>query len=145
MSDLLNKAITAHGGWERWQRLTRVIVKAKIGGAIWIVKGKAGVLNSVTIKADLHRQHIEYSPFGEGQHSVFDADQTSIVKDDGTIVSTRTAPRKAFQGHSFATPWDDHHLIYFSGYAMWIYLTTPFLLRYLGFYVEEIEPWNENG
>jgi len=33
--------------------------------------------------------------------------------------------------------WDDLHLAYFSGYAMWNYLTTPFLFAMEGFEVEE--------
>lgn len=43
------------------------------------------------------------------------------------------------------TPWDAPHLAYFSGYAMWTYLTAPFLLNLPGFQTQEIEPWDENG
>jgi hypothetical protein len=34
---------------------------------------------------------------------------------------------------------------YFSSYALWGYLTTPFLYTYPGFDAQEIEPWYENG
>jgi hypothetical protein len=37
------------------------------------------------------------------------------------------------------------NLAYFSGYAMWNYLNTPFILALPGFQTEEIEPWDENG
>ena len=37
-------------------------------------------------------------------------------------------PRAAFKGHSLTTPWDPLHRAYFNGYALWTYLTTPFLL-----------------
>jgi len=43
------------------------------------------------------------------------------------------------------TPWDAQHLAYFTGYAIWTYLTTPFLFGLPGFIVEEIEPWDEHG
>jgi len=33
----------------------------------------------------------------------------------------------------------------FSGYALWTYLTQPFLYAYPGFVAEEIPPWKENG
>jgi hypothetical protein len=36
------------------------------------------------------------------------------------------------------TPWDDIHVAYFSGEALWTYLTTPFLYTYNGFKSEEI-------
>jgi hypothetical protein len=41
MSDLLNKAIDAHGGRKRWQEINAITVKASIGGAMWDLKGKA--------------------------------------------------------------------------------------------------------
>ena len=43
------------------------------------------------------------------------------------------------------TPWDSLQLAYFAGYAMWTYLTTPFLFAVDGVTTEELEPWHENG
>ena len=45
----------------------------------------------------------------------------------------------------FETPWDLLHAAYFDGYALWTYVTQPFLYSYPDFVVEEIEPWQENG
>ena len=67
----------------------------------------------------------------------------------------RNARRKARQGSAeihapplkatrSKPPWDDLHLAYFSGYAMWNYLNTPFIFALPGFQTEEIEPWDEN-
>ena len=146
MSDLLELAIAAHGGMQRWQRLTKLTAHASIGGAIWQLKGRAGVLADVHITVDPHRQHVEYLPFGiPGRRSIYEPQGTAIVTDGGETVQSREAPRQAFAGHGYATPWDDQHLIYFSGYAMWTYLTTPFLFILPGVVSEEIEPWNENG
>jgi len=41
------------------------------------------------------------------------------------------------------TPWDPLQRAYFNGYALWTYLTTPFLLAMNGVGVEEIEPWKK--
>ena len=43
------------------------------------------------------------------------------------------------------TSWDPLHRAYFNGYALWTYLTTPFLLAMDGFKVREIEPWREGA
>ena len=43
------------------------------------------------------------------------------------------------------TPWDDLHVTYFNSYALWTYLTIPFLYTYPGFITEELEPWHEDG
>jgi hypothetical protein len=43
------------------------------------------------------------------------------------------------------TQWNEQQLIYFSGYAMWTYLTTPFLFTLPGFEIQEVEPSVEDG
>jgi hypothetical protein len=37
------------------------------------------------------------------------------------------------------------HAAYFDGCALWTHLTQPFLYRYPGFLVTQIEPWEEDG
>jgi hypothetical protein len=62
-----------------------------------------------------------------------------------SIVGGRDNPRASFAGHKYETPWDPLHRAYFSGYAMWTYLNTPFLMALPGFVVEEMAPWKEDG
>jgi hypothetical protein len=146
MSDLLELAIAAHGGWERWQQLKTLNAHVAIGGGIWPLKGWPDVFADARVSIDPHRQHIEYSSFVEaGRHSLFETGRTAVVTDGGELIEQREAPRAAFEGHSVSTPWDAHHLIYFAGYAMWSYLTTPFLFKLPGFQAEEVEPWSEDG
>jgi hypothetical protein len=146
MTDLLEIAVKAHGGWERWQELKKLTAHVSVDGGLLQAKGKAGALADIHITVDPHRQHLERSPFGSpGRHSVYEPERTAIVTDAGEIVEAREAPRDAFAGHGYAAPWDDQHLIYFSGYALWTYLTTPFLFKLPGFRAEEVEPWEEEG
>ena len=146
MPDLLETAVAAHGGWENWQQLKKLTAHVSVGGGLLRAKGRADDLADAHITVDPHRQHVERSPLGvPGLHSVYEPERTAIVTDAGEIVEAREAPRDAFAGHNYATPWDDQHLIYFSGYAMWTYLTTPFLFKLPGFRTEEVEPWEENG
>ncbi len=146
MSDLLEQAIAAHGGWARWEQLKKLSVHAAIGGGLWGAKGKPGLLDDVRIAVDVRRQHVECSPFGAaGRHSVYEPDRVAVETDHGQVLESRRDPRAAFAGHRRETPWDNLHLVYFSGYALWSYLTAPFLFRMPGFHSEEIEPWNEGG
>jgi hypothetical protein len=64
---------------------------------------------------------------------------------DGEIVEVRDNPRDAFKGQTAKSAWDALHVGYFSSYALWTYLTLPFLYTYPGFVTEEMEPWHENG
>jgi hypothetical protein len=53
--DLAKLAIEAHGGLDRWKRFSTLSVHGINGGVLWGAKGKAGVLDDVTVTVDLHR------------------------------------------------------------------------------------------
>jgi hypothetical protein len=87
-------------------------------------KGWPDVLKNVHVTAATGNQWISYQPFiSEGMRSSCAPDHTMIETLDGKPVKDRRNPRAAFDGHTVETPWDDLHLAYFSGYAMWNYLT----------------------
>src|ERR1700683_1705940 len=93
-------------------------------------------------------RRIELTPLdGPGRRSVFDTgpERLAIVADDGTVIGKRDDPRASFAGFDRTTPWDLVQTTYFISYAMWNYLTSPFLLTYPGVQTKEIEPWQENG
>ena len=90
------------------------------------------------------RQRVSYQPFTKPDwRSVYHPEAVAIETSNGKPIKSRANPRAAFQGHTVETAWDDLHLAYFSGYAIWNYLNTPFLFQLPGFKTEEIEPWDE--
>jgi hypothetical protein len=146
MSDLLDLAVAAHGGLERWNALGTVTLELSIGGALWDMKGQAGLFANATYEADLHKQRATLGRFGSpGRRVRFMPDLLILEDDAGEVIDVRTNPRGAFAGHTNETQWDRFHAAYFNGYALWTYLTQPFLYTYPGFAVEEIEPWEEDG
>src|SRR6266404_1757200 len=56
-----------------------------------------------------------------------------------------TEPRASFAGHVRNTKWDQLQRLYFLGYAMWNYLTTPFIFVRDGFDLQELAPHEEDG
>lgn len=52
MSDLLEVALAAHGGLDRWDGITSIDVAASITGATWFAKGKGDVRNNVRFEVD---------------------------------------------------------------------------------------------
>src|SRR5213593_3967329 len=62
--DLAKLAIEAHGGLDRWERFTTLSVHGINGGVLWGAKGKAGVLDDVTITVDLRNEKVSHWPFG---------------------------------------------------------------------------------
>ena len=53
-------------------------------------------------------------------------------------------PSLEFLDHTNDPLADDLHLVFFCGFSIWNYLTTPFLLARPDVTVEELSPWKEN-
>ena len=145
MNDLLASAVAAHGGMDRWNRIKTIRVDAAISGAFWQIKGKADAMSDVRFEVDTTRQQLTMDYVAQDRRSVFQPDRVVLQRPDGTVVDTRENPERSFDGHQFETPWDDLHLAYFTGEALWTYLTTPFLLTWPGFVCEEIAPIEADG
>jgi hypothetical protein len=145
MNELLSDIVRAHGGFSRWRALDRVEATIVTGGSFWALKGLVQDPNPRRMAVDLHQQRSSLGPFGDPDwHTEFTPNRIAILRSDNSVVAERDDPRAAFAGHDINTEWDALHRAYFNGYALWLYLTTPFLLAREGVRVYEIEPWVEN-
>jgi len=146
MTELLANIIEAHGGLERWKNFSRVEATIVTDGALWGMKNLTQDQEPRRMTVWLHEERSSVAPFGDPDwHTDFTPDRIAILRNDNTVVAERNNPRASFAGHEMQTPWDPLHRAYFNGYALWTYLTTPFLLTIAGVQVEEIEPWTESG
>jgi len=144
MSDLLTIAVRAHGGLDRWRELTEITAHAHGGGLLWGGKGHEGIFADTHVTIDPRVQRASHDPIGApGRRTVYTPERVAIEADDGTVLAERHDPRAAFDGHGPGTAWDELHVVYFGGYAIWNYLTLPFVLTYPGVEVAEVEPWEE--
>jgi hypothetical protein len=145
MNELLTLAVRAHGGLSRWNRITNLTATASITGALWQLKHTDDLVTPLSIEALLHEQQVTMHLIGRNKRLVFTPKRVTSETEDGQLLESRDAPRTAFRGHRQETAWDDLHVAYFTGYALWTYLTIPFLYTYPGFVTEELPPWRENG
>jgi hypothetical protein len=146
MNELLARVLHAHGGLARWKALSKVRASIVTGGEFWGMKGLVQDRAPRLLTVSLHEERASVMPFGAAdQRATFTPDRVAIEKTGGTLVAERSNPRSSFAGHVIDTAWDPLHRAYFNGYALWTYLTTPFLLAMPGVEVEEIEPWQEAG
>src|SRR5262249_31647928 len=144
MTDLLDRAVAAHGGLDRFNQFKTVSAHVALGGRMWALKGWNRVVSNVHLRvsADLHGEYASLAPFKlPNQRTAFTPERVAVETTDGAVVEQRNNPRAAFAGHSLDTPWDDLHFIYFGSYTLWTYLIVPFCLTWPGFEVVEIEPW----
>jgi hypothetical protein len=145
MNDLLATAIAAHGGSDRWNRIRAIHVNAAITGAFWQIKGQGDALKNIRFEVDTTCERLTMDFLGRDRRSVFEPDRVVLQRTDGTIIDTRPDPERSFGGHKFETPWDDLHLAYFTGEALWTYLNSPFLFTWPEFVSEEIAPIEADG
>src|SRR6516225_2014747 len=84
----------------------------------------------------------------DGQRGVSERGAARIESRDGEVLSSRTDARAAFIGRSGLRRnlrWDALDSVYFAGYAMWNYLTFPYLLTRQGVEVSDGDTWREGG
>src|ERR1700731_4605902 len=145
MSNLLELAVKAHGGLERWSKVKSVKVAASITGAIWFVKSKGNALKDVIVTVETNQERLVMDFPGQDKRSIFEPARIVMEKTDGTLIEARDNPEKSFEGQQRSTPWDDIHVAYFCGEALWTYLNTPFLYTQQGFATEEISSIQVDG
>jgi hypothetical protein len=145
MNDLLQSAVAAHGGLDRWNQVQSITVDASITGTFWHIKSKGDALKDVRFEVDTTRERLTMDFAGEDKRSVFEPLRVVIQRRDGTLIDVRDDPERSFDGQRFETPWDDIDLAYFTGEALWTYLNTPFLYTWPGFVTEEITPIETGG
>ena len=146
MSALLDGAVAAHGGLDRWRQFDTVVATIVSGGKLWQIKGQPQDPTPPRMTVALQREWASVQPFGaQDQKTDFTPDRVTIEKLDGRVVAERVDPRESFKGHVLTTPWDPLQCAYFNGYALWTYLTTPFLMTLPGFTVKELDPIEDNG
>jgi hypothetical protein len=140
MPELLDLAIKAHGGLDRWNKVKAIKVAASITGAIWFVKGKGDVLKNVVLTAETRTERLTVDFPGQNKQAIFEPNHIVVQTANGKLIEARDNPEKSFEGQQRDTPWDDIHVTYFVGEALWTYLNTPFLYTHDGFITEEIAP-----
>lgn len=144
MTSLLAEVLEAHGGLKRWRQFTTLSATIVTGGEFWSFKGLVQDARPRRMTVDLHREWGSLDRFGDPDwRTDFTPDRIAIVARDGTTIAERADPRAAFTGHTLTTPWDPLHRGYFNGYALWTYMTTPFVLADPELKVAEIAPVRE--
>ena len=145
MDSLLKLALEAHGGLKAWNRVQSLKANVSIGGVLWDQKQLPGLFKNTRVELKLQYQHVITHLVDIDERIVFTPNQISLETESGNFLDTRLDPRSTFAGHTADSKWDKLHAGYFCSYALWGYITTPFLYTYPGFEVQEIEPWHEDG
>ena len=112
---LLDRVLEAHGGRERWAMVESMEVDLGCTGIALPMKGQGEALSRFTAIVDVKRPHVEFAGLG-----TFDG-------------NTPRPPHMARRQR-----WTNEDVVHFAGYALWGYVTSPFLFLEDDVSVEEL-------
>ncbi|MDW5265519.1 MULTISPECIES: hypothetical protein [Acidobacteriaceae] len=144
--ELLNLALDANGGLDRWRKVTRLDVRLRLSGSLFELKGYPDGLRDVHVIIDPIAPSVELVPFPRnGTRGLFVPSQVWLQSDDGKRNDELLDPKHAYDGHIRSTPWNDLQFLYFIAYAFWNYFTMPFFLMNSGIVCTEGAEHIESG
>ena len=102
---LLDAALDAAGGLERWREHSFLSAHLSQGGGLWAMKGQAGVLDDVRVDVALHQEWVSHHPFGAPElRSSFTPRRVELRDGDGTVVEALDDPRPLVRRDTHSTP-----------------------------------------
>lgn len=129
----LAEIIDAHGGQAYWNSLDSIEIEMSASGFLFTAKGVTP-LSHVRMTLCTTRPEVSihnYPVPGQTTRS-FGDERVEIVDKHGNVLQERICPREAFRRLRRLFRWDTLDFAYFSGYAMWGYMTVPFLFLHDG-------------
>ncbi len=149
MSGLLEEVLDAHGGLERWRAARTIYARVRTGGLLVRTRVPGNRFADYRITVFVQEARTVLDPFPDDRlRGVFESGTARIESYEGEVISSRANPRAAFFGRPGLRRnirWDPLDSVYFAGYAMWNYLTMPYLLTRDDVEVSEGETWQEEG
>jgi hypothetical protein len=145
-SRLLQRALDGHGGRERWEAASEASAHIRCGGIALRSKLAAGPLREYDATVSVKEPRTVIEPYPRtGLRGVFEGDRVRIENvATGATVSERANPRERFPGGMRAIRWDRLDALYFAGYALWNYLTFPYVLTHDGVETRDGGEWVES-
>src|ERR1700745_732688 len=105
MTGLLDAALAAHGGLERWRQFSSMEATIVSGGELWEIKGQRHDPGPRGMTGALHGEWSSVRRFGApATQTDFTPERIAIEKLDGRVVAERSIPRESFDGHVLTTP-----------------------------------------
>jgi hypothetical protein len=144
---LAEQAISAHGGRSAWEQAQEVVVQISSGGFAFATKLQGHAVRGVKARVATHGQQVVFEPYpSSGHRGVLDEDGgVRVETGPGAVTETRESPRAAFSDLRHRLWWDRLDILYFGTYAIWTYISAPFVFLREGYRLQELEPWEEQG
>ena len=142
---VVDRALAAHGGEERWKRVQRLDLRWTFRGMMFKLRMREKQLRHVGAQIDVRSPLVMLQGYPEaGATSTFRPDRVEIARTGRPIVVV-DAPRARFRSPRTLVWWTEHEMLYFAGYVLWNYAQLPFLLLQPGLTFTDAGTTQRNG
>ena len=143
---LLHEMMEAHGGRARWRKLDVIEASLSSGGFAFTYKLQPFALRNLKMSVNPHARQVVLRNFWHhGWCGIWTPMHVQIRDENDALVWERHDPRAQFARLPKQLRWDKLDILYFAGYALWNYLSFPFILDLAGVSVTEQAPLNERS
>jgi hypothetical protein len=137
-SPLLNQVIQAHGGWERWQSVETIDIALNCGGFAFVSRMQPFALRKLRVSVRPHERFVTFNGYsGPGRQGIWTPAESRILDASGAVIGRWNNDRASYARLGKQFRWSHLDLLYFAGYAIWNYLSFPFLLGLPGVRVSQ--------
>lgn len=132
-TELVDALIAAHGGRARWHLVDSIEASLSSGGLAFALKGQPLALRWLHAVVRPHAREVVLYGYAQPEwRGVWTPDEVRLVDARGETIAQRESPRACFARVGRQLRWDRLDMLYFAGYALWNYLSFPFLLESSG-------------
>ena len=123
MDAVVERAVDAYGGADRWAAAASVEVRFDASGLLFALKRRAEQ-NDTTVRVATGEPLVEVE-LGPDRIGVLDGPDVEVRDRSGQVLERRAGARAAFGDLRHWLGWDDLDFTYFAGAAWWTYLMGP--------------------
>ena len=143
---LLDNALKACGGLERWNRFDRFEAHVSIGGSYLASKVDATNLKEIVVSGNTRFQAAEVvGMLNRSGRGLCRANWVGIENHSGLIAAQQSVTPEDFAKLGWRAHWTELDVVYYCGISIWNFINCPFLLAESGFKIGEIAPLDADG
>ena len=143
---LLDSALKACGGLERWKRFERFEVHVSIGGSYLASKVDATNLKEIVVSGNTRFQAAEVvGMLDRSRRGLCRMNWVGIENHSGTIAAQQSVAPEDFAKLGSKARWTELDVVYYCGISVWNFINCPFFLTENGFKTGEIAPLDTDG
>jgi hypothetical protein len=143
---LLDNALKACGGLERWNRFDRFEAHVSMGGSYLASKVDATNLKEIVVSGNTRFQAAEVvGMLDRSGRGLCRANWVGIENHSGLIAAQQSVTPEDFAKLGSRAHWTELDVVYYCGISIWNFINCPFLLAESGFKIGEIAPLDADG